>query len=60
MIFGFSLYTTSLLVILIIYFGSGLSELNGLGLLESNKMCCCQHWKRMSILVDFQNKVSTM
>jgi len=60
MIFGFSLYVIFLLVTLIIYFESGLGELNRLGLLKSNKMCCCQHWKRVSILVDFQDKASTV
>jgi len=50
----------SLLVILVIYFGSELSRLSELGLLESGKVCCHQHWKRMSILVDFQDKASTV
>jgi len=43
MIFGFSLYTVSLLVTLVAYFGSGLSELSGLGLPENGKVYHCQY-----------------
>jgi len=25
--------------------------------LKSSKMCCCQYWKRMLVLVDFQNEL---
>ena len=57
-IFDFSLCTVSLLVVLVAYFESGLEKLNRLRLLENGKICCCQHWKRMLVLVDFQNKAS--
>jgi len=43
MTFGFSLYAIPLPVILIAYFGSGLSKLRGLGLLEGGKVCHCQY-----------------
>jgi len=40
-IFDFSLYAVLLLIVLVIYFESGLGELNRLGLLENGKICCC-------------------
>jgi len=59
-IFSFSLYAVSLLVALVIYFASGLGEVNGLGPLEGDEVCYHQHWKRVLVLVDFQNKASTV
>ena len=50
MTFSFSLCAAPLLVA---YFRSGLEKLSRLGLLESGKVCCCQHWKRVLVLVDF-------
>jgi len=38
-IFSFSLYAIFLQVILVIYFGKVLGELEGLRLLEDNKIC---------------------
>ena len=58
MIFGFSLYATSLQVILATYFRSRLGKLSKLGLSEGGKMCYCQYWKRLLVLVNFQNKTS--
>ena len=43
MTFGFSLCAVSLLVVLVIYFGSELEKLSRLRPPESSKMCCCQH-----------------
>ena len=40
-IFGFSLYAIPLLVVLVIYFESGLEKLSGLGPLKSNEICYC-------------------
>ena len=57
-IFGFSLYIAFLLVILVTYFRSECDELSGLRLLEDDEVCHCQHWKGMSVLVNFQNKTS--
>ena len=39
MIFGFNLYVTSLLAVLVIYFRSRLGELNGSKLQKGGKMC---------------------
>ena len=39
MIFGFSLYTVPLLVVLVIYFGTGLEELSRWKLLEDDEIC---------------------
>jgi len=41
MTFGFSLCAVLLLVALVAYLGSGLSELRGLGLLEGGKIYHC-------------------
>ena len=38
--FGFSLYTVSLCVTQVTYFGRGLNELRELRLLEGVKVCC--------------------
>jgi len=43
MIFGFSLYTASLLVTLVIYFRSVLGELSRLKSSEGSEVCCHQH-----------------
>jgi len=45
MIFGFRLYATLLLVILVVYFGIGLGNLGDEKLLEDGKMYSCQHWE---------------
>ena len=45
-------------LVLVVYFGSGLSELSGLELLEGSEICYCQYWKRVLVLVDFQDKLS--
>ena len=42
-IFDFSLYVMPLLVTLVTYFRSILSELSGSKPLEGSKICCCQH-----------------
>ena len=57
MAFSFSLYAAPLLAILVVYlcFGNGLGELKELELLEGGKMCCCQHQKKVSVLVNFQD-----
>ena len=51
------MYIISLLVILVIYFKSRLGKLSELELLKSSKVCCYQYWKKMLVLVDFQNKL---
>ena len=55
MTFSFSLCVAPLLAILVVYFGNGLGELKELELLEGGKMCCCQHQKKVSVLVNFQD-----
>ena len=52
MTFGFSSisYTSHI-------FGRGLDELRNLRLLEGSKVCYCQHWELVLVLVDFQNKL---
>jgi len=58
MIFGFNLYAIPLQVILVTYFRRELGELRGLEVLEGDEVCCCQYWKTVSVLVNFQNKAS--
>ena len=53
--FGFSLYTILLLATLVIYFKSELGELGGLKPLESGKLCCHQHLKRVLYLISFHD-----
>jgi len=43
MFFGFSLYAVLLWVVLVTYFERELERLIRLGVLKSNKVCCCQH-----------------
>ena len=53
MTFGFILCAVPLLAILVIYFGSRLEKLSGWKPLESAKVCYCQYWKRVLVLVNF-------
>ena len=46
----------SLLATLVAYFRSRLGKLSRLNPLESGEVCYYQHWKRISVLVNFQNK----
>ena len=55
---SFSLYTISLLITLVTYFRSGLGKLSRLRLLESGKIYHYQYWKKVLVLVDFQNKAN--
>jgi len=57
MTFSFSLYATPLQVVLVIYFGRVFGELRELRLLKDGKVCHCQHWKLILVLVNFQNKL---
>ena len=42
---------------LVTYFGSRLRKLSILRLLEDSKICHCQYWKNVLVLVNFQNKL---
>ena len=53
----FSLYTAPLLVVLVTYFGSELEKLSKLKPSKSSKMCHYQYWKRVIVLVNFQDKL---
>jgi len=57
MIFGFNLCAVPLLAVLVTYFGNGLEELSGWKPLEDGKVYCYQHWKRVSVVVDFQDNL---
>jgi len=57
MIFGFSLYAVPLLVTLFVYFRIVLGNLVGRKLLESSKVYYHQHWRRVLVLVNFQDKL---
>ena len=53
-IFDFSLYTISLLVVPVTYFGRATwKDLWIISLLEDDKMYYCQYHKIVSVLVDF-------
>jgi len=57
MIFGFSLYIVPLLATLVTYLGSRLGKLSRLRLLGDSKICHYQYWKKVLVLVNFQNKL---
>jgi len=55
---SFNLYTMPLLITLVTYFRSGLGKFSRLRLLRSGKIYHYQYWKKMWVLVDFQNKAN--
>ena len=55
MIFGFSLYNISLLATLVAYFRTELGDLADGEPPKGSKMCCCQYWRWILVLVNFQN-----
>ena len=60
MIFGFSLYTIPLQVVLVIYYRRVLGKLRRLKLLKGSRVCCHQYQKLVLLLIDSQDKAITV
>jgi len=50
-------YFRGLNMLVSIYFGTELGKLSRWKLLEGSKIYYCQYWKRVLVLVNFQNKL---